>query len=337
MTSQHSRMRIVLRLALLLLALLGGSVVVAGLALWRAPLATAAFLEGLALRRAGFERATADGPRGPVSYWHAGTGAPVVFLHGANDQAGAWSQVVAPLVPTHRVLLVDLPGHGRSAPASGALSVEVLLAGVEAVLEAEGAGTPAVLVGNSLGGWLALLEAHRRPARVGRVVLVNGAALSGDGSEAQVNLLPRTRAEARAAIEAVTSPHSPPVADFVLDDLVRRAAGSPLARLLASDWQASSLDGRLGEIATPVLLLWGEDDRVLPLAYAERVAAQLQAARLEPLGRCGHIPMRECPEILTPLLLEAIDGPAPAATAPPAIDRPEAGPSPSGGDRVGGR
>jgi pimeloyl-ACP methyl ester carboxylesterase len=319
MTSQN-RLRWALRLGLVLLALLGLSVVVAGLALWRAPLATSAYLEGLALRRAGFERATADGPRGPVYYWRAGTGAPVLFLHGANDQAGVWSHVVTPLLPSHRVLLVDLPGHGQSAPAEGPLSVEVLLAGVEAVLEAEAAATPAVLVGNSLGGWLALIEAHRHPEEVSRVVLVNGAALRGDGSEAQVNLLPRDRAEARAAIEAVTSPHSPPVPDFVLDDLVRRAPGSPLARLLQSDWESSSLDGRLGEIAAPVLLLWGEDDRVLPLAYAERVAAQLPAARLEPLGRCGHIPMRECPEILIPILREAIDGPAPGTAALPTMD-----------------
>jgi pimeloyl-ACP methyl ester carboxylesterase len=95
-----------------------------------------------------------------------------------------------------------------------------------------------------MGGWLALLYAQRHPGRVARVVIVNGAGLRGDGSEARVSLLPRTREEARAAMEAVTSPASGAVPNFILDDLVRRAPRSPLARIMAVPFAELLLDGK---------------------------------------------------------------------------------------------
>ncbi len=295
---------------LAVLVVLAGSVL---LVLLR-PLATFESVERLRLRWAGLERREAPAPRGPQVYWRGGSGPAVVFLHGANDQAGAWVRSVGPIMAARRVVLLDLAGHGDSAPAEGPLSVGDLVAGVEAVMDAEVAGARATLVGNSLGGWLALVYARSHPDRVAQVVLVNGAAIRGDGTEAAVNLLPRTREEARRAIEATMSPASPPVAGFVLDDLVRRSPGSPLARLMAQPARDDlALDGQLGAIATPVTLIWGVDDRVLPLAYAEKVAALLPAARLVRLERCGHVPQRECPEAFGAALEQALGNP-PART-----------------------
>jgi pimeloyl-ACP methyl ester carboxylesterase len=151
-----------------------------------------------------------------------------------------------------------------------------------------------------------MLYADRHPDRVSAVVLVNGAALRGDGSEAHVNLLPKNRDEARAAMLAVTSPKTPRAPEFVLDDLVRRAPRSPLARLMAAPVEGWLLEGRLGEISAPVTLLWGEDDKILPPAYARRVASQLPSARLVMIPGCGHVPQRECPDRLLPLLEEAL-------------------------------
>ena len=296
-----------------LLALLG-LVVIALLTLgvvgYRHPLATFEVLGRIALRGAGFERASIEGPRGPLVYWRGGSGSLVVLLHGANDQSGAWARVAGPVAARHRVLVPDLPGHGSSGPSDGPLGVVDLYAGVGALLAAEARSERAVLVGNSMGGWLAMLYAHRHPERVSGVVLVNGAAISGEGSEAKVNLLPRTRAEARAAMYAVTSPKSGLVPDFILDDLVRRAPGSPLARIMATPFAEFLLDGKLGEIQAPVTLLWGQDDKILPVSYAERVASQLPSARIESIPGCGHVPQRECAPRLLPLLLRALDSPA---------------------------
>lgn len=271
------------------------------------PLAAFEAIERGRLRWEGFERRELAGPRGTLVYWRAGSGPVVVFLHGANDQAGAWVRVVRPIVARARVVLGDLAGHGDSAPADGPLSVTDLMAGVEALVAAEAPGSRVTLVGNSLGGWLALVYADRHPERVAHVVLVNGAAIRGDGTEATVNLLPKTREEARQAFDAVMSPSSPRVPSFVLDDLIRRAPASPLARLLAAPVpEEYALDRRLDGIRTPVTLLWGADDQVLPMSYAKRIAAELPSARLAVLERCGHVPQRECPDRFLPHLERAL-------------------------------
>jgi pimeloyl-ACP methyl ester carboxylesterase len=271
------------------------------------PLAVFETFERLRLRTNHLKRLEAGGPRGPVVYWAGGAGPAVFFLHGVNDQAGTWVRVIAPLLDQHRVVLLDLAGHGASAPADGPLSVKDLLDGVETVVAAESREGRVTLVGNSLGGWLALLYADRHPDRVRQVVLVNGAAVKDDGSGRKVNLLPRNRQEAAQALQATMSPASAPVPGFVMDDLVRRAPGSPLARLMASPTADEFLiDARLGGLRMPVTLIWGEDDQLLPVAYAKKVAAALPLAELVVLPRCGHIPQRECPDQLLPALDRAL-------------------------------
>lgn len=263
----------------------------------------------LALQAAGLERAELAGPRGRLAYWHGGSGPTALLLHGANDQAGAWSLVAKPLAARHRLVVPDLPGHGESEPREGPLSVTDLAAGVDQLVAAESARGPVTLVGNSLGGWLALLAAFRAPERVHHVVLVNGAAIRAEPGAA-INLLPSTRDEARQAVEALTAPGSPAVPAFVLDDIVRRAPGSPMARMMQAPVdEALFVDGRLGELSVPVTLLWGDADRLMPPSYAENVRGRLRAARLEIVKHCGHVPQRECPDRLLPLLERALSAP----------------------------
>ncbi len=289
---------------------LGGVLfVIAGIAaVLLRPLAVFETYERVRLRAGGMERRVVNGPRGPLVYFRGGSGPLVVFLHGVNDQAGTWMRVIAPLRERHRIVLADLAGHGGSAPADGSLTARDLLDGVEAVVAAEARdGERVALVGNSLGGWLALLYADRHPDRVRQVVLVNGAAIRDDGAGEAINLLPRTRREAAAALQATMSPASPMVPGFVMDDLIRRAPGSPLARLMAAPTADEfAIDGRLDRLHVPVTLIWGADDRLLPLAYARKVAAALPQADVVPLAQCGHIPQRECPEQLRPALDRAL-------------------------------
>jgi pimeloyl-ACP methyl ester carboxylesterase len=277
---------------------------IAGVWFYRSPLACFAWLSRVALERAGMAQAALAGPRGPLAVFAGGQGPTVLLIHGANDQAGAWAGVAAPLLRGHRVVALDLPGHGDSAPADGPLGIGDLLAGLDVVLAAE--RSPVTLVGNSLGGFLALHLALRHPEQVARVVLVNGAAHQ---ARSDVPLLPRTRTEARRALEALTGPNARMPPGFVLDDLVRRSAGSPMARLFRSDLPAWTLDERLADVSVPVTLVWGDADELMPLAYAQAAQAKLgSAARLVTLPGCGHIPMRECPERLAPALLAAVEG-----------------------------
>lgn len=285
-------------LALVLTGLVGSA-----LAFWLRPLAVFELLGRAALRGAGLEKADLRSPRGRLVVFRGGQGRTVVLLHGVNDQAGGWAHVAKPLAAHYRVVVPDLPGHGESEPREGALTVSDLLSGLDAVLASEPA--PAVLVGNSMGGWLALLTALQHPERVARVVLVNGAAVTG---QTTVKMLPADRDEARRTMAALLAPGAPRTPDFVLDDVVRRAPTSPLARLVATSFKDHALDGRLREITLPVSLIWGAEDRLLPPAYAQELARGLPNAALDLLPSCGHMPQRECPDRLLPLLERAIAG-----------------------------
>jgi (E)-2-((N-methylformamido)methylene)succinate hydrolase len=267
--------------------------------LWRYPLNALEFAGRAALRVAGFEKTETASRSGRVVYFRAGSGPPLIFVHGANDQAGTWARVAPAFTRDYRVVVMDMPGHGDSDPQTGDLGMPDLVDGLEAIMEAEAGAGGATLVGNSLGGFLALGHAVRHPGTVGHVVLVNGAVNRGDSPAVAITLLPKTREEARGAMDALTSARTARLPDFVLDALVRRSVGSPLARLLAQPegaLQPYLFDDRLGQLTVPVTMLWGSDDRLLTVEYAERAAARMPDARLEVLPDCGHVPQRECPE-----------------------------------------
>lgn len=307
-TRPARRRRLLLGLGLAALA----ATLVAGGLVYRAPMRVAELAGRLTLRAHGFERMEATAARGPVTYFRAGRGPLLVFIHGVNDQAGTWARIAPAFTATHRVVVPDLAGHGDSAPLEGPLELGDLVDGLRAVVEAEASGGPAILVGNSLGAFLALVHASHHPDGVRLVVAINGAVMRGGNAAAVALLLPATREDARRMTQALTSPKTLPVPDFVLDDLVARTPHSPLARLAAAPPSTVDrwlLDDRLSTIQTPVVLIWGADDRLIPLHYAEEALERLPHATLETIPDCGHMPQRECPAALLPRLQAAIQAP----------------------------
>jgi pimeloyl-ACP methyl ester carboxylesterase len=263
-----------------------------------------------ALASARLTEATARTGFGLQTYWTGGQGSTLVFLHGAGDQAGTWSAVAEALAPRYRLVIPDLAGHGTSAPAEGPISVKQVLRGVEAILS-QGPQDPVIIVGNSLGAWVALLYAHEHPDRVARLILINGGALKGDRSD--LSLTPKTREEAAALMTQLRDPKSGPVPGYVLDDVVRAAQSGPLSRLAqtADEMESLTLEGKLHEIAAPVNLLWGESDRLFSVAYAERMMREFRASRLTTIPGCGHVPHVECPTRFRSALVDILSQPAP--------------------------
>lgn len=271
------------------------------------PLTVFAWQTRLALRTAGLRKVKVPAPAGPQFAFVGGTGPTVVLLHGAGDNAGTWFRVVPDLVKAHTLIVPDLAGHGASAPHSGPIEVKAVLDGVEAVLDALAPRQRVVLVGNSLGAWMAMLVAHRHPERVALAVCIDGGAMKGSNVHARV--LPSTRAEARESVAQTRDPASAPVPDFVLDDIVRHARKGPLGRFAATaaTMEAYVLDDtQLRELRVPVQLIWGASDRLVPLDYAERMKAQLPQATLSTIERCGHVPQIECPQELLGALNQAL-------------------------------
>jgi pimeloyl-ACP methyl ester carboxylesterase len=297
--------------AVLLVLLL--AVIVAGI--WMAwmlryrPLTVFAWQTRFALRSAGLHKVRVGAPVGPQAAFVGGRGPTVVLLHGAGDNAGTWFRVAGELIKDHTLIVPDLAGHGDSAPRSGPIEVSQVIGGVEGVLAGLAPGQKVALVGNSLGGWVAMVLAHRQPERVAICVCIDGGAIKGSNERARV--LPKTRAEARESVAQTRDPASAPVPDFVLDDIVRHAREGPLARFAAtsSTMEAYVLDDtQLRQLTVPVRLIWGSSDRLLPLDYAQRMLAELPSASLVTLERCGHVPQVECPQQLLPALKQALGG-----------------------------
>jgi pimeloyl-ACP methyl ester carboxylesterase len=240
------------------------------------------------LAGAGFVRHQIEG----TVYWQSPqtAGKTIVLVHGANDQAGTWFTVAPALARNTRVILPDLPGHGESEPREGPLPLSLILAGIAAVIDAAAPHERIVLVGNSLGGWLALLYALEHPDRVERLVLEASGGLSRPLASP---IIATTREEAVSILRAVHGPaYQAP--EWVIDALLQRAHGSPMLRL--TELLEHAIESRLGEIRVPATLVWGADDGVLPLSYAEALRDAIPNAALNVIEGAAHIPHMQQPE-----------------------------------------
>lgn len=281
--------------------------------LFEEPLEYLSFTQRKALVEAGFERVEASGDAGDVLFVAGSGGPPIVFVHGAGGQAGSWSGVAQGFTAEHPVLLPDLAGHGDSLPADGPLAFDLIVSRFERLMEERVAGE-AILVGNSMGAWVASLYAARHPERVARLVLVNGGPLRHVPDD--LTLMPADRDAARSLMVALRDPSSPPILDFVLDDVVRQAAAGPIGRMFEASGalEAGVLsEAQVREIRVPTEIVWGASDRYMGRDYAERLDALLPRSRITWLDGCGHIPASECPERLTEVLTRLLTGPPPEA------------------------
>ncbi len=283
------------------------------------PVATTAWSRRVARRRAGLRKTKLTTTVGEQVVWHGGAGPLLVLLHGAGDQAGTWNGVAPELKRHFQLVLPDLAGHGESAPRQGKLSLGTLLTALEQVLDAvPWRNAPMVIAGNSLGAWVAMLYAEKHAHRVTHVVLIDGGPIR---SASAIDIMPKDREDARRILDNVLDSSTPRPPDFVLDDLVRVSNSGPISRLMAAgedDFSKYLLEeDKLANFQSPVDLIWGASDRLVPLEYAKKLRSLLPHCTLTVIERCGHAPQRERPRELTRVLLQilAIGSPlAPAGT-----------------------
>jgi pimeloyl-ACP methyl ester carboxylesterase len=294
---------------------------------WKNPLALYEKTTRAALQKSGMERMSMEAPAGELVWFEGGAGQELMLLHGAGDQAGGWAAIVPALIDDYRLVIPDLPGHGESDPAEGPLELTTVIDGVAAFLEGRETEEPVILVGHSMGAWVAMRVAERLPNRVERLVLINGGPLRYDTGD--LILVPQDMEEARKLFQALRDPSSDPIPDFIIEDYLQNAPASPIGRLsaAAADMEQHLMDGRLQEFPLPVDIMWGESDLFLPVDYARRMEEELPAARLTLVPACGHHPANECPVEFARLLSQVLrkgppvaeggeDEPAAAAGAP---------------------
>ncbi|HSP17335.1 MAG TPA: alpha/beta fold hydrolase [Thermoanaerobaculia bacterium] len=242
----------------------------------------------LSLETAGLARKEDGG-----SVYFAGGGRPgaplLLLLHGTNDQAGTWARVVPMLTRKYRLIVPDLAGHGDSRPLSGPIPIPLVIERLHQIVEREEA-RDLTIAGNSFGAWIAILYTLAHPDRVQQLVLESGGGLS---RPLAVPLVARDRKTAMTILRAVHGPNYVPQ-EWVIDALLARANDSPALRL--TEAMENLVDARLPEIKVPATLVWGANDGVLPLPYAEALRDGIAGAQLHVIEDAAHIPHLQQPE-----------------------------------------
>jgi pimeloyl-ACP methyl ester carboxylesterase len=253
----------------------------------------------------------------PTRYLSAGTGPPLVLLHGAGDNARDWSSVLPLLGHAHQVLAPDLPGYSPGSTPATDYSPARLARFVARFMDAVGADRAAV-AGNSLGGLAALHLALSQPERVTALCLVDSAGLGRAVNPALViQRLPGIgelavalgRRRPGAALRAVARalllfgrPWRTPRFWLIEQYRAARQPGfleatvASLRAVLGPFGQRQLLTRRLPQLAMPTLIVWGTADWVIPLTHGRRAARRLASGDLVQLSRCGHAPQVECPQ-----------------------------------------
>ena len=238
--------------------------------------------------------------------------APVlVMIHGTSASLHTWEPLRERLDGEFRVVAYDQPGHGLTGPhPDGLYTYRGMEDGLEAALDAHGVGR-AVLVGNSMGGWVAWRAALAMPERVAGLVLIDPSGMPTE-EEAEGNLAFRLAANpvGRAVLRHVTprgmvesslreSVSQEAVVTDAAVDRYWRLTRRPGNRDAMTDMFATSredLSGRLGEITVPTLVLWGEEDALIPVSSAARFRDAIPGAELVVYPGVGHLPMEEVPD-----------------------------------------
>ena len=235
-----------------------------------------------------------------------------MLLHGLGTTQEIWSLVTAPLGHNRRVVTLDLPGFGESAPVSDGFDLEEVSDRLARALAAHQVTAPFDLVGHSLGGAVALTLAAHRPNLVQKLVLVAPAglqrrraplpvALIGTGATslfaarrrlAHLSDRPWGRRLLLAFAAADGATLSPDQARMMVE------ASAPAQRIA----QATSVIARadllplLKSAAGPLGLIWGRRDRAVPFKTAAEILALRPDAELEAIDWTGHVPMIERPD-----------------------------------------
>jgi pimeloyl-ACP methyl ester carboxylesterase len=243
----------------------------------------------------------------PTRVVRAGSGTTVLWLH--DTLGNRWSPGHDGVSQRFSVVAPSLPGFDDSTTLSGIDGPEDVVFWLLDLLQALQLDRPIVL-GCGLGGWMAAELAVRYPERLGGLVLVDAYGLQVDGALA-ADEFALTQAMLRPLV--FTDPESDVAQDWIPATLPPERAESGLhARVAAARlaWQfpyAPKLRGRLARATVPALVLWGEQDRLVPIAHAHAYAAGLPKARLAVIPGAAHYPNVEQPERFAAELLSFID------------------------------
>jgi pimeloyl-ACP methyl ester carboxylesterase len=242
---------------------------------------------------------TVDGVALEVS--ERGQGKPLLFLHSGHPSGRltADAPVLATLANSFRVIAPTHPGFGRAAAPDWMTTIDDLAYFYLDLLDAVDL-RDVILVGASLGGWIAAEMAVKSTARVSRLVLANPVGIKIAGRETRdiVDIYAILDKQIAALAYADAKLGMPDKSTLSEDDLFYMARSrEATARYAWSPFMHDpKLKGRLHRIGIPTLVLWGEADKIVSQEYGRAYAAAISGARFAPMPGAGHFPHLEKPE-----------------------------------------
>lgn len=261
-------------------------------------------------------------PGAEVNYVEIGEGEPILFVHGISGCWQNWLENLPHFGATHRAIALDLPGFGASPMPSWEIDMPAYGRLLQDFCEKLGVER-ATLVGNSMGGFIAVEAATSNPGRYERLVLVSAAGILNTWNpELRATVTAWAWKEfgplfARRGREIVSRPRAREAVfrpflrfpkrlreDLLLEQILgglERADGfgDALQALIRHD-----IRDRLADIDIPTLIVWGLSDRVIPVAAAISYHRRIPGSRLEIFERTGHVPQLERPLRFNALLDE---------------------------------
>lgn len=279
-----------------------------------------------------------DGPVHYVDFGGPTSGPTIVLVHGLGGSHLNWDLLAPLLTPHARVLALDLPGFGLSEPEHRLATVQNNVKVLDRFIR-EIAGAPVVLVGNSMGGMISILQTARQPETVSRLALVdpaipgprraldplvaaNFAVFAVPGVGERFLALQRRRSTPLATVRRTlalcgVNPNSVPSRlidrSVALVEQRQDVAGMDRAFLTAARSlllllvDPRRLRRAMGRISVPVLLVHGDRDRLVPVAAARDAARRHPSWRFVELAGVGHVPQIQVPDQVAKDLLSWLD------------------------------
>jgi pimeloyl-ACP methyl ester carboxylesterase len=245
--------------------------------------------------------ATVSGYR--IHYYEMGpaAGPVVVLVHGLGGRSEDWRNLAPCLAHAgYRVYIPDLPGYGRSErPVNFSYSVPDEAAIVVAFFDKMGL-KQVDLGGWSMGGWIVQWAATHQPERVKKLMLFDSAGLS-DRPTWNTALFTPTSSVQLAQLDDLLMPNPPHLPGFISRDILRISENHAwvIHRALDSMMTGRSVtDSLLPELKMPVLIVWGTEDHITPLAEGEKMHNLVPQSQLVSIAGCGHLAPVQCADAM---------------------------------------
>lgn len=267
------------------------------------PLGTSDALIRFNLWRHGVHSRTVDVQGYRIHYFEAkaageGPGTPLVLIHGLGSRGDDWAPLIPPLAAAgFHVYAPDLLGYGRSSKPDASYSIaleEKIVIGFIETLQ-----IPKADVGGwSMGGWIAAKLTIDNPELVNRVVLYDAAGIYFEPTFDRSLFVPTSLDELNH-LTAMLEPHPKPFPGFVANAALRKLQQNGWVVQRSVDHMLDGrdlLDFRLDALKNPTLIVWGAQDRLIPVSVGKRMHALIPGSSLDLIENAGHLAPTDCPE-----------------------------------------